>query len=118
MDINGDGIEDRISFTGCLFLSGTLDKDIVSKQYDCHGNQSKGISIFNVENSALPQIRLSYIGKADNNKWDIVLIRNLHTNLFNITQKGEVIRKEPPFSLQIDTIIYFVSHLFVLIIGM
>lgn len=118
VDINGDGIEDHISFTGCLFLSGTLDNDIVSKQYDCYGNQSKGIGIFRVEKSALPQIRLSYIGKSENNNWDIVLIKNLHANLFNITQRGDIIQKEAPFSLKIDTALYFISHLFVLFTGM
>lgn len=118
VDINGDGIEDRITFTGCLTLSGTLDKDIVSKQYDCYENKTKSISVFSIEKNLLPQIRLSYIGKADNNSWDIVLIKNLHTDLFNITQRGEVIRKEPPFSLQIGTAIYFISHLFVFITRM
>lgn len=117
-DINGDGVEDRISWTGCLFLSGTLDKAIVSKQYDCHDKQANGISVFNIEKSFFPQVRLSYIGKTNSNKWDIILTRNLHTELFNITVKGEVIQGNAPISLKADTVIYFITHLFVLITGM
>ncbi len=118
VDINGDGVSDRITWTGCLTLSGTYDKDIISKQYNCHEDQSKGISIFNIEKSSLPQIRLSYIGKTNNNNLDVVLIKNLHADLFSVNQKGEVIRKELPISLKIDTAIYFISHLFVLFSGM
>jgi len=118
VDINGDGIEDRIAWTGCLILSGSLDKDIISKQYDCHNKQATGISVFNIEKSFFPQIRLSYIGKTMSNNWDIVLIQNLHTDLFNITEKGEVIQRKASISLKADTAIYFITHLFVLITGM
>lgn len=117
VDINGDGMEDRMTFTGCLTLSGTLDKDIDSKQYDCNTDQSKGISVFRIEKSSLPQIRLSYVGKI-NKSLDIVLIKNLQTDLFNINGQGDVIRRKTPFSLKLDTVAYFISHLFVLITGM
>lgn len=118
VDINGDGIEDRITWTGCLNLSGTSDKEIVSKQYDCHDKQAKGISVFTIEKTFLPQVRLSYIGKTKSNKWDIVLVKNFHTDLFNITEKGEIIQIAAPISLKADTAIYFITHLFILITGM
>ncbi len=118
VDINNDGIDDRMAFTGCLTLSGTIeDKDIVNKQYDCDTGQSKGIRIFRIGKTSLPQIRLSYVGKSGKN-WDIVLIRNLQTEVFNIDGQGNVISKNPSLSLQLDTIAYFISHLFVLITGM
>ncbi len=107
-----------MAFTGCLTLSGTIeDKDIVNKQYDCDTGQSKGIRIFRIGKTSLPQIRLSYVGKSGKN-WDIVLIRNLQTEVFNIDGQGNVISKNPSLSLQLDTIAYFISHLFVLITGM
>jgi hypothetical protein len=114
VDINGDGIEDRMSWNGCLFLSGTSDKDIVSKQYDCHDKQPKGIRVFNIGKPVLPEIRLSYVGRTNSDNLDIVLIRNLHTEVFNITDKGEVVQRKVAISLKADTALYFITHLFVL----
>ncbi|MBU3935272.1 hypothetical protein KJ909_01215 [Patescibacteria group bacterium] len=118
VDINGDGVSDRITWTGCLVFAGTLDNDIISKQYDCDKDQTKNMKIFSLGATFLPQVRLSYVGKTNTGNWDIVLIRNLHTDLFNITKQGEAIKKNPPFFLQVDTALYFISHLFVLFTGM
>ena len=117
VDINSDGFEDRITWTGCLILLGQEDNESVSKQYTCEDGQMKGISVFNIEKSKFPQIRLSYVGKTKNNAWEIVLIKNLQTEVFGITKKGDIFQIKPPLSLQVDTLAYFLSHLFVIIIG-
>jgi hypothetical protein len=117
VDINGDGIGDRISWTGCIFLSGSLDKDIVAKQYDCTNSKSDGISVFNPNEFNKHEVRLSYLGKSGDS-WNIILVRNWYTDSYSISKQGIISKNRPPIQLKMDSFIYFVTHLFVLFIGM
>lgn len=114
VDIDQDGIKDRITFTGCLTFSGSLDSKPASEEYYCEGNNNKSLKIYDLEKRPGRGVILAYAARTKNGQWDIVLVNNLKTELYNINNQRKVYQRKPPISLQADSMLYFLSHLFVL----
>lgn len=115
--VDDDGKLDRVSWTGCLTLNGTADPDIVAQQYDCDDGSPDRYRLFDLTDSPHREVRLSYIGKNKNGVWELVLIRNLETGVY-VFDNGNVMQIPVGLSHRLDTLAYFMSHIFVLVIGM
>lgn len=117
IDINDDGDLDRIAWNGCITLSGTNDSDIVPNQYDCPEGEANKLTSFTPKKSPKHQVFLSYVGQRQNDQLEIVVMQNLGTEVYRF-ENNQMKKIKPDFSLRMDTLLYFFSHLFVLIIGM
>lgn len=116
IDMDDDGKKDIITFYGCIFIS-SVDSRKIPQSNICYDNQvEKG----KTKGYQIPQSSKifvnSYVGKKDNS-WNIIVNDITDTKLYEITSKGDVIEKDPPLSLKIDSFLYTISHILPIIIS-
>lgn len=122
VDVDGDGIKDKFIYDGCIFLSASNSASIASTK-TCYNNlvnegKTKGlraIEYVDGEKRSSKQMVSLYLGKTKKGAWNIVLNRNGNTKLYEINPQG-VVEINPPLALKIDSILYFLSHIFALVI--
>jgi hypothetical protein len=112
-DIDGDGKKDKVTFYRCVYMS-SINSTTIPQGKQCNTELYEENEIIKVKGYQLPQssgiLINSYIGRNDRT-WNIVVNRLMKTELYQITQEGKIIEKEPPFSLRIDSLLYTLSHL-------
>lgn len=120
VDIDGDGKKDKATFDRCIYLSSINPKTIPQSR-ECDTELYEEKKRTKVKGNQLPQTSIvlinSYLGRKDNS-WNIVVNTLTGTKLYEITSEGNILEKEAPLSLKIDSFLYTLSHLIAVVVGM
>ncbi len=121
VDIDGDGKEDMITFTNCVFLSSVTPQDISSEQR-C---EEPGMSIIAFPDNSVSigqkliskrpffyqWLRKSYLVKTLNDRWQFYHMNGLQLRKYELISNTYFEEITPSLFDRIDTLIYQFNHL-------
>jgi len=134
-DLDQDGQNDLLTFTGCLFLSSSSHDQIPADQqctaegiygmYYPNDQQLIGQKVIlsaesnlGLDSSSTTQISHSYLAKKSSENWKIFVTQNRQLSIYEIKNTG-IIEKinAVPFLAQIDEFLYLFSSFFLILLN-